>query len=122
MVSDRTETPASWTSWLVAILGIWLIISPWVVGFAGQEAAFWNTLITGIVILLVALGAARSASSSTSWLNVALGIWLIVSPWVVGYSFLEAATANDVVLGVIVGLLALTASLAKSAPGRRIPA
>jgi SPW repeat-containing protein len=119
MASDRSEAPAAWASWLNAILGVWLIISPWVVGYAGHSAALWNTLITGIVILLVALAASRTADSSPSWLNVALGVWLIVSPWVLGYSLLEAATANDVVLGVIVGMLALVASLAKAAPGRR---
>lgn len=122
MVSDRSETPATWTSILVAILGIWLIISPWVVGFAGQDAPFWNTLICGIAVLLVALGAVRSASASLSWLNVALGIWLLVSPWVVGFSDFESATANDVVLGVVVGILALTAALAKASPSPRVPA
>jgi uncharacterized membrane protein HdeD (DUF308 family) len=121
MTSDRTEAPGAWASWLNVIMGIWLIISPWVVGFAGQTAAFWNSFLAGIAVLLVALIAGRSFKSSPSWWNVALAVWLIVSPWVVGFSSQEAATANSVVPGIIVGILALTAALAKSAPGRRSP-
>jgi hypothetical protein len=119
MATDDRMVPAVWARWLNVILGAWLIISPWVVG-PGDPAATWNTLIVGVVILLVALFAFRSADSTPSWLNVVLAVWLIIAPWVLGFSSAVGATANSVVLGVIVGLLSLTASLAEAAPGRRL--
>jgi hypothetical protein len=42
-----------------------------------------------------------------SGLNVLAGIWLIIAPWVLGYSA-EDPRWNDVVFGIIVGVFALT--------------
>ena len=38
------------------------------------------------------------------WLGVALGAWLLVSPWVLGYSVESAATMNALILGTILVL------------------
>ncbi len=40
-------------SWIIALLGIWLIISPWVLGFSGDMAAVWNAVIVGIIVLIL---------------------------------------------------------------------
>lgn len=42
-----------------------------------------------------------------SSLNLAAGIWLIIAPWVLGYSLLDPRW-NDVVFGVLIGVFALT--------------
>lgn len=122
MNTDRTGVPASWASGLNVLAGIWLIISPWVLGFGNQPAAIWNTVILGIVVLLFALGAMSSFFSGPSWWNVVFGIWLIISPWVLGFAHLSTATTNAIVLGIIVGFLGLVAASAKAAPGRRTTA
>lgn len=49
-----------------------------------------------------ALGAVRAAS----FLNVLAGIWLIVAPWVLGYTS-SRAHWNEVIFGIVVGVLAL---------------
>ena len=41
------------------------------------------------------------------WASLALGVWLVVAPWVVGFSGNEAATWNGVLLGVAVIVLTL---------------
>ena len=38
------------------------------------------------------------------WLGIALGAWLLVSPWALGYSDQSAATMNALVLGTILVL------------------
>jgi hypothetical protein len=38
------------------------------------------------------------------WMGVALGAWMLVSPWVIGYSAIEAATMNALVMGTILVL------------------
>jgi hypothetical protein len=38
------------------------------------------------------------------WASFALGFWLAVSPWAVGYSAHESATANAVFVGVALAL------------------
>ncbi len=54
-----------------------------------------------------------------SWLNVICGAWLIIAPWVIGYSAVRAAATEDVVLGiavVIISLWSLGVALTMSAP------
>lgn len=41
-----------------------------------------------------------------SGINVLAGIWLIISPWVLGLSSNRVATWDLVILGIIVGVLA----------------
>src|SRR5437868_13716449 len=48
----------------------------------------------------------RSEIVSLSGLNVIAGIWLIIAPWVLGYSGRDPRW-NDVVFGIIVGIFAL---------------
>jgi|GEM_PF-321820 len=49
----------------------------------------------------------RNQIVGLSGLNVIAGIWLIIAPWVLGYSGADPRW-NDVVFGIIVGILALT--------------
>lgn len=46
-----------------------------------------------------------------NWVLVLAGIWLIISPWVLGYSSLTGAMGNSVILGVIVGVIGLVQAL-----------
>ena len=54
-----------WTAWLAALIGIWMIISPWVYGFAG-EAWMWNAIVIGIIILCLGVWAAMAGRDSTT--------------------------------------------------------
>jgi len=38
------------------------------------------------------------------WASFALGLWLAVSPWIAGYAEHQAATANAVILGLVLAL------------------
>jgi len=123
MNTDRPVVGSTnWASGINVLAGIWLIISPWVLGFGPHPAAIWNTVILGIVVLLFALSAMSSIYSGPSWWNVLFGIWLIIAPWVLGFAYLSTATTNSVVLGIIVGILGLVAASLKAAPGRRTTA
>ena len=51
-------------------------------------------------------GRGRSDVTGFSGLNVLASTWLIIAPWVLGYSARDARW-NDVVFGIVVGLLAL---------------
>jgi hypothetical protein len=51
-----TQGDTRWASWVDVILGAWLIISSFVLGFASESGVFWNTIISGMVIVLIAAG------------------------------------------------------------------
>lgn len=94
-------------SGLDILAGIWLIISPWVLAYAQLGAAASNAVVLGIIIALLAC--ARffgGAGVWASWLNFILGIWVLISPWVIGYAYNGVATRNAVIMGIIVLLLA----------------
>jgi len=69
-------------------------------------AAMWNLTIVGIAVVAFALFAALAFNAWQEWVNMALGIWLLVSPWVLGFHASEALRWNSVIAGVLIPALA----------------
>ena len=65
-----------------------------------------NSSISGILVILAELLTLTVFRSWEEWINVMLGAWLIVCPWIVGISSSTAKT-NFVVIGALIGVLAL---------------
>ena len=90
----------------VFLLGLYCAVSPWILHYtASQPALVTHNLIVGIAIGLLALGftAAPARMYGLSWAMCALGIWMIIAPWVVG----DSPDAGVVVSNVIIGALAV---------------
>jgi hypothetical protein len=93
-------------SWLNILLAIWVIISPFVLQLS-LLGALWNNVLTGIAIGILALiRTAAPRQPGWSWVNLILGIWLIISPFVLGF-MAGAGIWNNVILGIIIALVAL---------------
>lgn len=128
---NRTEAKRDvhWASGINVIVGIWLILAPWWLGYSTIERAVVNDMVIGAAVFILALArvGAPLRYESLSWVNVVFGLWLIVAPWVLAYgeadvlSFNESwANWNDVVCGVIIAVLgALSAWAAHKAPELR---
>jgi len=97
-------------NWIVALAGLWTLVSPFILNFSDLTSAMWNAIIVGI--LLIALGgwAALYKDVNTDkvldWINVVLGLWLIASPFVLGYSTMAAALWSSIITGLVVIVLA----------------
>ncbi|WP_100445400.1 SPW repeat protein [Glycomyces xiaoerkulensis] len=107
----------------VFLAGLFCAISPWVVdAYATGPAEFIpHNLIVGIAIGLLALGftTAPERMYGLSWAMSAIGLWLVISPWVVGGASPAAGIVwTMVILGAIVFLLGL--ACAKQAMSRRV--
>jgi hypothetical protein len=50
---------AEWEEWINLLLGIWVAVSAWVVGFAGHATAAWIHVLVGIAVTVVAAGRMR---------------------------------------------------------------
>lgn len=96
---------------VTVLAGIYLALSPWIVGFTELSTITLNNLVTGIAVALLALGFASAfgRTHGLTWVVPILGIWTIVSPWVVSG---EVNTAEVVVSNVIIGALILLFGLA----------
>ena len=101
-------------SGLNVLAGLWLIISPWVLHDQTQQA-YTNNVILGIVIAVLAAIRAGGAYRATwlSWINLLLGLWVIISPWVLQFPASQTqAFWNNVIVGVIVAILAIWSAVA----------
>ncbi len=66
LASARVSSANTSPAWVNAILGVWLIIAPWVFGYAVLRQAVANDVIVGIAVLVLALvriGTARTLAA-----------------------------------------------------------
>jgi hypothetical protein len=78
------------------ILGAFLFLSPWIFGFGGTAAG--NAYIAGTVIAALALAALAALAVWEEWLNLIVGLWTLVSPWLLGFHA-EAKAMTVCVIG-----------------------
>jgi hypothetical protein len=46
------------------ILGIWIIVSPWILGYASFTPALWGSVVSGVLIALLSLWAMYGVDSN----------------------------------------------------------
>ena len=107
-------------SGLNVLAGIWLIISPFVLGYAGADAT-WNPIVFGAIVGVLALARAAGAYRAEwlSWINMAIGVWLFISAFWLAHS--AQASWNVGIMGIVVFILGAWSAAATDA-GRRAAA
>lgn len=108
-LSDRLTT--HWRDVASLILGLWLVISPWALSFTTETIPTGNALIVGVVIAVAAAAALIAFHTWEEWVNVVLAVWLIVSPFALGYASHVTVLWNQLIVGALVGILALWTAL-----------
>lgn len=86
------------------ILGAILFFSPWMFGFAAG-AQSQNAYVTGIIIAVLSIAALAAFAVWEEWLNLIVGLWAVVSPWVLGFQGTTAMSVH-LVIGILVAVLA----------------
>ncbi len=97
----------NWQDIVCLVLGVWLVASPWVLGFTAIQAATWNAVILGFVIVLMSAAELVKFHDWEEWTDVLVGGWLAISPWVLGFPAEAGGTALFTANFVVVGLLVL---------------
>jgi hypothetical protein len=87
------------------VLGLFLVLSPWLFAYVRRTAST-DIWVSGALIVLVSIAAIIAFSRWDEWINLALGIWLIVSPWVLGFTHTKAMYVS-IAVGSAVAYLAL---------------
>lgn len=95
---------ARWASVANIVAGVWLIASPFVLRFQGDNIAQVNHIVIGVAVALIALVRASDPDHriGMSWTNVILGLWMVVAPFVLGYQADNTAQTNSIIMGVVV--------------------
>lgn len=98
------------------VIGAIYFGAPFFFSFMEVSSALWNHMITGVLLILLA-GLAMShpvRRGTVGWVAAALGVWIIVSPFVLGHSWVWPSVWLSVVLGVytiLMGVLAASEAL-----------
>jgi hypothetical protein len=96
-----------WQDQLILVLGLWLIVSPWAFAYPGESPQMTNAVMSG---LIVALLAAFELYKTYFWaviVNLLVGIWVAVSPWVLRVADQRTVMWNELIVGIAIVVLAL---------------
>ena len=94
-----------WQDWLMLALGIWLLVAPfWMAGYADRASvAAGNSYVFGILVIGFAWAALATAKRWEEWVQLAIGIWLVISPFVLRFWGSEHGAAwNTLAIGALV--------------------
>jgi multisubunit Na+/H+ antiporter MnhG subunit len=110
METEQARTQVRTANIITFLAGLWLIFAPSILTYITPAAAS-NDVTVGIIVAIIA--AIRyfipTRAAWLSWINIFLGIWLIIAPFGLGY--IEAAAIwNDIIVGIIVAGLAIWSS------------
>lgn len=107
-----------WQDWANLVLGAWIFVSPWVLDYAGTTAA-WNAYIAGAGLVVFVLLAAYMPSASEEIVNAAFGVWLVVSPFVLGFDEMTVVALHTVLAGILATAFAIWAATNEQSVYRR---
>ena len=96
-----------WQDQLMVVIGVWLFISPWALGYPFESPPALNAIIAGAII---ALSGAFDLVKTDVWavlLNIVVGAWVAVSAWLVGVVRDPAMTWSFVIAGIATIVLAV---------------
>ncbi|MEU6156332.1 SPW repeat protein [Actinosynnema sp. NPDC047251] len=109
-----TRAWTRWQDWAEVVIGVLVVLSPLVV--TTSNAAMWTMIVLGALIAIDGLASlAMPGMVYGEWFQVVLGALLFISPWVMGYSDLMAASWVSWVGGVLTVAAGATALSAANA-------
>lgn len=105
-------TSRRWQDGLNALLGLWMLASPWILRFAAPGSPATRTAwILGVAILVFAGIAVYMPKAWEEGINILLGLCLIVSPFALGYAGEARPATNALIVGALVVAFAIWAML-----------
>ena len=93
-----------WQDIVSLAVGVWLLLSPLALGFAGAPA--WITVVLGMAVIMFAIEGLILPSFLEEWGEIVLGLSLVAAPWALGYQSGDAIV-NSVASGVLVMVMAV---------------
>jgi hypothetical protein len=97
----------NWEDWAGMLLGIVVGLSPWLSGQMGSQAIMVNAIFAGAIAFVLAEFELADLHRWEEVGEIAVGSWLIASPFIFGYSADGPLRVWHFVLGAIIVLLAL---------------
>jgi hypothetical protein len=97
-----------WQDWTNVLLGCWLVVSPWQMGYSLNETATTNACGLGAVLIVFNLiSVCRLVDEGQEIFNILLGTWLMFSPYALGFTTDREPAINALAVGVMIVALAV---------------
>lgn len=91
-----------WQDWTSLALGIWLVVSPWVLGFSDNGVATWNAILFGLGVVALELADVYYPDPWPERVGALMGVWVAVSPIVLGFSAELPAAISTMLAGLLI--------------------
>lgn len=86
-----------------------LLVTPWAVGFSAETVPAWSLWAAAALTAACGAYAVLVSNQYAAWAFVALGIWLFVAPWALGFT--ASVTAFWAHIAASLGLAALASAI-----------
>ena len=103
--------PKRWQDWVNVALGVWLVVSPWVLGFDDHETAALVAWLGGAAVIVFAGVGAYMQEAWEEAITVILGLVLMGAPWAFDFADERTAMTNIAASGVLIVVFAILAML-----------
>jgi len=87
------------------LLAALLFVSPWLFRLTNGSGKM-DLWATGAVVALISLAAMIAYKDWEEWVNILLGLWLIASPWLLGFAHTRAMHFS-IGIGIVIAFLAV---------------
>lgn len=106
-VTHHQPPARHWQDWANMALGAAMAASPWLFQYRGLDGATLNALIVGLLVFALSALALTLLDGWEAYISAALGLWLIIAPWMLGFAGYDGAKFAH--LGIGAAVLAVAA-------------
>jgi hypothetical protein len=104
---ERTMSTKRWQDWVNLALGLWFLVSPWVLRFHDLGVMSLDFYAAGAALAALAVLGLRRRTLWGEWLTLVLGLWMIGAPWMLRFASNGPAVPDSVGTGAAAALLAV---------------
>ena len=87
------------------VLAAFLFVSPWLFAFSHGTLRI-DTWVSATLVVVISFAALVAFRDWEEWVNCILGLWIAVSPWVLGFQHTAAMFVN-LAVGILIVYLAM---------------
>jgi hypothetical protein len=109
------KPPRHWQDAVTALIGLQLACAPFTLDYQGDGAATRNAVVAGVALLATGVAARLEFRRWIEAVTAAIGLWLLISPFALGFVNVKLAAYNAEVAGGAELLLVMFALFAKDA-------
>ena len=89
-------------------MGFFMMIAPYLFGYADNTTALWTSLISGLLVVAVSVGEAAEHDRANweYWVAGIIGAFAIVAPFILNFGQHVTAMWTTIIVGAIITFLA----------------